>query len=126
MGSELGDIDVGNDRNVYTLDLEYRFDQKVAGTKNVVKFSLLDDLLYESLYEGCFWMLYDGNKQVIASGEAFEESSKIAKQKGYVLRLQLRSSNEGLLDKAKGTILRIDTVLATKQQMQCALYPSKL
>ena len=98
---------------------------QVSGTKNVVRFRH-DDLLYESLYEGCFWMLFDGNKQLVSSGEAFDESSKIAKQKGYVLRLQLRSPSKSLLDKAKGTVLRIDTVLAAKQQMSCDVYPSKL
>merc|ERR1712173_11402 len=101
---ELGDVDIATYKKVYALDLEYAFDQKLAGTKNIIKFALFDDLLYESLYEGNFWMLFDANKQLISSGEAFEESSKIPKQKGYVLKLQLRSTSKSLLNKAKGTV----------------------
>ena len=124
--TDIGDVDIGKMDGVYALNLEYHFDQKVGGTKNVVRFPILDDLLYESLYWGSFWMLFDSNKQLISSGEAFEESSKIAKQKGYVLKLQLRSPKKSLLNKAKHTVLRIDTVLSTKQQISSDVYPSKL
>merc|ERR1712244_128997 len=68
---EIGDVDIKNDERVYTLDLEYEFDQKLNGTKNIIKFMLFDDLLYEALYEGNFWMLFDSNKQLISSGDAF-------------------------------------------------------
>ena len=122
--AEIGDVDIETYKKVYSLDLEYAFDQKLAGTKNVIKFSLYDDLLYESLYEGNFWMLFDANKQLISSGEAFEESSKIPKQKGYVLKMQLRSSSIKLLEKAKNATLRIDTVF--KKEIVCDVYSSKL
>ena len=122
----LGDIDIANNQKVYNLDLEYEFDQKLSASKNIIKFSLYDDLLYESLYEGNFYQLFDSNKQLISSGEAFEETAKIPKQKGYVLKLQLRSPSQKLLEKAKNAVLRIDTILAAKQCVSADIYSSKL
>eukprot|EP00485_Elphidium_margaritaceum_P018740 CAMPEP_0202729586 /NCGR_PEP_ID=MMETSP1385-20130828/186208_1 /ASSEMBLY_ACC=CAM_ASM_000861 /TAXON_ID=933848 /ORGANISM="Elphidium margaritaceum" /LENGTH=1403 /DNA_ID=CAMNT_0049395853 /DNA_START=43 /DNA_END=4254 /DNA_ORIENTATION=+ len=124
---ELGDVDIANqDARVRTLELEYAFDQLIAGTKCLLRFMQINDLLYEATLEGCFWQLFDANKQLIGYGEAFDESTEIAKQKGYVLKLQLRSADVALLERYKGLVLRVDTVLTAKHQVTCDVYTSKL
>ena len=109
--SSIGDIDISSSAPIYTLNLEYLFDQKILGSKNIIHFPLISNLLYESTYLGSFWMIFDSNKQLIASGEAFQqhqefESGKLPKQNGLCCMLQLRSGSSKLLEKAKNSTLK--------------------
>jgi len=53
-----------------SLELTYNFTKAKAG-EIVPDFCLLSSLLYESSYESQLWMLYDSNKQLIDSGDAY-------------------------------------------------------
>ena len=51
----------------------------------------ISDYLYESAYEGQLWMLFDANKKLISTGDAFPADWKVKSVgKGdYTLRLQV-------------------------------------
>ncbi|CAB4067190.1 TPP2 [Lepeophtheirus salmonis] len=61
---------------------------------------LLSSVLYESEYESQLWMLYDSNKQLISSGDAYPShwSSKVDKG-DYVLKAHVRHEKKDVLDK---------------------------
>ena len=57
-------------RQIYCIELVYTFNQSKAG-EVMPDLSLISDLLYESPYEAQLWMLYDSNKQLLCSGDAY-------------------------------------------------------
>ena len=57
-------------RQIYAMELVYSFHQAKTGDV-VPDCSMLSDLLYESEYESQFWMLFDANKQLLSSGDAY-------------------------------------------------------
>ena len=51
---------------------------------------LLSTMLYECPYGGQFWMLYDSNKQLLGSGDAYAKNYCVKVDKGdYVIRVQV-------------------------------------
>jgi len=59
-----------DNRQISALELTYNFTKAKAG-EVVPDFSLFSSLLYESTFESQLWMLYDCNKQLIISGDAY-------------------------------------------------------
>ncbi|XP_071511287.1 tripeptidyl-peptidase 2-like [Diadema antillarum] len=100
-------------RQIYELILTYNFHQSKTSeiTPNC---PLLSDLLYESEYESQLWMLFDGNKRYMGSGDAYPHQYTLKLDKGdYTLRLQVRHERKEMLDKLRDMVLLIDQKLSS-------------
>ncbi|GLH08749.1 Tripeptidyl-peptidase 2 [Gryllus bimaculatus] len=86
-------------RQIYELQLTYNF--HIAKSTDVTPMNpWLSDLLYESEYESQLWMLFDANKQLIASGDAYPCKYVVKLDKGdYVIKMHVRHEKKELLDK---------------------------
>jgi len=59
-------------RQISALELTYSFSKSKAG-EVIPDFCLTSSLLYENSYESQLWMLYDSNKQLLRSGDAYAQ-----------------------------------------------------
>ena len=100
-----------NDNQIYCLEMEYNWKQEVS-CKVTPSFPVIADLLYESPFGGNFYMIYDSNKKVVLSGDAFAETEKLEKGENYTMKIQLRHSSTDILEKFKSLSLRLDHTLA--------------
>ncbi|PFX32477.1 Tripeptidyl-peptidase 2 [Stylophora pistillata] len=109
----LGSRDVlPNGRQIFALTLTYNFHQSKAGEVSV-DVTYLSDLLYESEYESQLWMIFDSNKRLLGSGDAFPDRYSVKLEKGdYVLKLQVRHDNKDQLEKLKDTVVLIEQKLS--------------
>ncbi|RDD39583.1 Tripeptidyl-peptidase 2 [Trichoplax sp. H2] len=113
-----------NGRQIYENILDYKFsiENSCEVRPNV---SLLSDLLYEALYESQLWMIFDKNKQHIASGDAFPHQYKVKLDKGdYILKLQVRHDKRDLLERLKNIPVLLEHKLANSVSLD--VYSSQL
>ncbi|XP_067010836.2 tripeptidyl-peptidase 2 [Anabrus simplex] len=86
-------------RQIYELQLTYNF-HLTKSTEVVPNNPLLSDLLYESEFESQLWMLFDCNRQLLATGDAYPGKYQVKLEKGdYVIRMHVRHERKELLDK---------------------------
>lgn len=96
-------------KRVYELILEYTYKLEEDG-EITPQALLLNDRLYESVFEGQLILIYDQNKRYIAGSDAWPTPLKLKKGE-YTLRLQVRHDDAGLLEKLKSMPLSVDRKL---------------
>lgn len=105
-------------QNLLTFNLNLSKPQEVA-----FSVPLLTKVLYESEYESQFWMCFDSNKKMVASGDAYSGNSFTKLSKGdYVIRLQVRHEKKDLLEKLNEAILLATFKLSSSINLE--IYPS--
>ena len=98
------------DRQISRLLLEYTFEQKRSGTLTP-RFPDLDGMLYDSPFGTQLWMVFDSNKRRVACDDTFPDSLRLPAG-SYVLRMQLRHTDEGVLARHKKLLLALDRKLS--------------
>ena len=93
----------------HELVLEYPFTLEAA-TEVTPLFGLLNDKIYEVEFESQLQMIFDANKQLVATNDTFPDP--ISLEKGdYVLRLQLRHKERQALEELKSMNLTLALAL---------------
>jgi len=100
-------------RHMYELQLQYSFSlSKTAET--VLNLGMLSDVLYESEMESQLWMLYDSNKRLLGSGDAYPSKWSIKLEKGdYTVRASVRHEKKDLVEKFSDTPLLVSSKLSS-------------
>jgi len=107
-------------KRVYDLVLEYALKLEEDG-EVTPQALLLNDRLYESVFEGQMIMIYDSNKRFVGSTDCWPTPLKMKKGE-YVARLQVRHDDAPLLEKLKTMPLSIDRKL--EKPITIKAYPS--
>ena len=75
---------------------------------------LFSSVLYESEFESQFWMLFDSNKMLTGSGDAYSGSNFMKLDKGdYVVKLQVRHEKKDLLEKISEAVMLVTFKLSS-------------
>jgi tripeptidyl-peptidase II len=109
----LGERDVlaAPEKKIYQLLLTYEFNQEEKGSLTP-RASAMQDCLYESGFEGQMIRVFDGDKKLLGTVDAFP--STITAPKGrVVVRMQIRHDNPEKLEKLKDMILWIERSMDT-------------
>lgn len=95
-------------QNVLTYNLHLAKSQELS-----LQAPLLSSVLYESEFESQFWMLFDSNKMMVQSGDAYSGTSYFKLDKGdYVIKLQVRHEKKDLLEKVNEAVIQASFKLA--------------
>lgn len=82
-------------QNLLTFALNLNKQQEVA-----FSLPLLNYVLYESEFDSQFWMCFDSNKRLVASGDAYSGNTFTKLTKGeYTIRVQVRHEKKEPLEK---------------------------
>lgn len=96
-------------QNLLTFNLHLAKQQEIS-----IKCPLLSSVLYESKFDSQMWMVFDANKMMVASGDAFSGSNFIKLEKGeYVIRLQVRNEKKDILEKVNEVTLLVSYKLSS-------------
>ncbi|XP_046339901.1 tripeptidyl-peptidase 2-like [Haliotis rufescens] len=110
-------------RQIYGIELSYSFHMSKAG-EVMPDCSLLSHMLYESEYESQLWMIFDSNKQLIASGDAYPNQYTCKLEKGdYQLLMQVRHESRDSLERIKDAVVMLHHKLATSVTLDVYNHP---
>ena len=98
------------DRVIHRLIIDYDFQQKRTGNVSP-HFPDLDNQLYDSPFGTQLWMIFDSNKKRVGCDDTFPEPLRLSPG-SYRLRLQLRHTDEALLNRHKSLRLALDRPLS--------------
>jgi tripeptidyl-peptidase II len=98
-----------NDKLIYNLELGYSFDQPSSGKVNI-RAPRLNDLLYESDFGSQFYFVFDENKRLVGTGDAFEENLSLPKGK-LTLSLNIRHESKDKLKNFEDMVLLVERKL---------------
>jgi len=96
-------------KQVYELVMEYSFKLEEDG-EATPQALLLNDKLYESIYESQLVQVYDSSKKYVGCTDCWPVALKLKKGE-HVARLQVRHDDTGMLEKLKGMPLSLDRPL---------------
>lgn len=95
-------------QNVLTYSLHLSKQQELS-----IHCPFLSSVLYESKFDSQMWMIYDTNKMMMASGDAFSGSNFFKLEKGdYVIRMQVRHEKKDVLEKVNEVTLLVSYKLS--------------
>lgn len=95
-------------QNVLTYNLHLTKQQELS-----IHCPFLSSVLYESKFDSQMWMVFDANKQMAASGDAFSGSNYFKLEKGdYVVRMQVRHEKKDCLEKVNEVTLLVNYKLS--------------
>lgn len=101
-------------QNVLTYGLHLTKQQELS-----IHCPFLSSVLYESKFDSQMWMCFDGNKMMVASGDAFSGSNFFKLEKGdYVIRMQVRHEKRETLEKVNEVTLLASYKLANSISME--------
>lgn len=87
------------ERQIYQNVLTYNFHMAKA-QEVALAAPLLYSVLYESQFESQLWMIFDANKQLLGTGDAYSNCTYIKLEKGdYTVKLQVRHEKQDYLEK---------------------------
>lgn len=96
-------------QNVLTYNLHLTKSQELS-----LHAPIFNSTLYESEFESQFWMVFDVNKMLIQSGDAYSNNTFFKLDKGdYVIKLQVRHEKKELLEKVNEVVLEAYFKLAS-------------
>lgn len=96
-------------QNVLTYNLHLAKSQELS-----LQAPLLSSVLYESEFESQLWMLFDSNKMMVQTGDAYSGSSFFKLDKGdYVIKLQVRHEKKDVLEKVNEAVIQASFKLAS-------------
>lgn len=97
-------------RPLYQLRLSYGWEAK-SDASVTVRAPLLNGQLYESLYHAQMWMLFDANRMLLGSGDAWPSGVQVSKGK-LRLSLQVRHEDPAVLERLKNMPVYFQTPLS--------------
>jgi tripeptidyl-peptidase II len=99
-------------RQIYQNVLKYNLN--LAKAQEVALYApMFYKVLYEAEFESQFWMLFDGNKQLLLTGDAYSNTNYLKLEKGdYVVKLQVRHEKKELLERAAEAVMLANIKLA--------------
>ena len=108
-------------RQIFQLVLTYNWECKDESTKLVVRLPPLQGVLYESQYESQFHMVFDANKRLIGSGDAWPKPIDVRRGK-YTVRVQVRHEETALLERLKEMVALFETTLG--KPIELSVHPT--
>jgi len=100
-------------RRTFELQLTYTFSLPKAA-ETVLALHQLADVLYESELESQLWMVYDGNKRLLACGDAYPQKWAVKLDKGeYTVRAHVRHEKRELVERFQDTSLSVSSKLSS-------------
>ena len=108
-------------RQIYQLVLTYHWECRDESTKLIVRLPPLQGVLYESQYESQLYLLFDSNKRLIGSSDAWPKPIDVKRGK-YTVRVQIRHEETALLERLKEMVALFETLLV--KPIELSVHPT--
>ncbi|TPX35306.1 hypothetical protein SmJEL517_g02335 [Synchytrium microbalum] len=108
-------------RQIHQAILTYIFKAPEGGGSVTPRFPRLNEVLYDSVFEGFFGLIYDANKRVVSSQDIYPKVIK-ATDGTYTYRAQLMSRSVDLLDRISNMPMILD--IAITKPISLSIYPT--